>query len=122
SWLQMPGPYWGPAIVVPTAAIPELAEWWLSSRGRSITNYDRRIARFFQRRGFDCWYSWPSLVDHRGDESLVGHGTKNPRHAHRAVGENKSGLSIDWSGPVVSVRSAERLDRRRQRNARAEVT
>lgn len=118
SWLRFPGPYWGPAIVVPTAAIPGLVEWWHSPKGSGVTNYDRRIARFFQRDGIDCFYSWPSLVDHRGDTSLVtGHTTG--RHAHRSIPEYRSGLEASWSGPVLELREAERLDALRQREALA---
>lgn len=116
SWLRFPGPYWGPAIVVPTEALDELAEWWHSPKGKGVTNYDRRIARFFQRRGVDCWYSWPSLVDHRGDESLVTGHTAG-RHAHRSIPHDRSGLDVDWSGPVLELREAERLDAQRQRDA-----
>ena len=116
SWLRFPGPYWGPAIVVPTAAIPGLVDWWHSPRGSVVVNYDRRIARFFQRDGIDCFYSWPSLVDHRGDDSLVS-GHTAYRTAHNALGPDVSGLTVDWSGHVVTVSGAERMDRIRQRNA-----
>jgi len=116
SWLRFPGPYWGPAIVVPTASIPGLVDWWYSPRGSGVKNYDRRIARFFQRDGIDCFYSWPSLVDHRGDTSLVtGHTTG--RHAHRSLPEHRSGFEVDWSGPVLTLPDAERLDAARQQAA-----
>ncbi len=115
SWLRMPGPYWGPAIVVPTADVPALATWWHGA-GRRIPNYDRRIARFYAARGLNCYYSWPSLVDHRGDVSLIGHGTSQ-RRAHRALKAGQSALEVGWSGPVVEVRGAERADARRDRDA-----
>ena len=117
SWLRFPGPYWGPAIVVPTAAIPGLVEWWYSPKGSSVTNYDRRIARFFQREGLDCFYSWPSLVDHRGDTSLVT-GHMAGRHAHRSIPEHRSGSEAVWSGPVLTLPDAAALDALRQRDAR----
>ena len=117
SWLRFPGPYWGPAVVVPVADIPALDEWW-SGDGAGFTNYDRRIARFFQLTGRDCWYSWPSLVDHRGDDSLVT-GHKTARHAHKAVGPGVSGLTVDWSGLVLTLDQAQRLDAQRQREAMA---
>lgn len=114
SWLRMPGIFWGPSIVVPTAAIAEIEQWWHRS---NVSNYDRRLSTWFTTQGIDCWYPWPSLVDHRGDESLVpGHGTG--RHAHRFLGADVSALSVDWSGPIVDVDNAPQLDRIRQRSAR----
>lgn len=116
SWLRFQGPYWGPAVIVPVADLDDLAAWW-SGKGASVENYDRRISRFYLRRRLDCFYSWPSLVDHRGDESLTGHGTG--RRAHRALDPNRSALDVDWSGAVIKVDGAERADRRRQRAADA---
>ena len=117
SWLRMPGIYWGPAIVVPTEHIGEIAAWWQSRAAQKITNYDRRLSAWYQAHGIDAWYPWPSLVDHRGDESLVeGHGAG--RRAHRFIGEDASALSVDWSGRVVDVEGAEAMDRARQIRAR----
>jgi hypothetical protein len=113
SWLTMEGVYWGPAIVVPTATIDDLAAWY---RHSTIQNYDRRVSRWFEKHGTACWYSWPSLVDHRGDDSLVtGHNQR--RTAHRFAGTDVSALSVDWSGEVVPIGDTARLDRSRQRLA-----
>lgn len=114
SWLRFAGPYWGPAIVVPTGDVEALADWW-AGPGSKIQNYDRRIARFYKRRGLDCFYSWPSLVDHRGDDSLAGHGKGSRRRAHNAI--VGSALDVDWSGAVVELSDAAKLDARRQREA-----
>lgn len=111
SWITMDGIYWGPAVVIPTNLIPALEEFYRASQ---VQNYDRRMSRWFERRGVRCWYTWPSLVDHRGDESLVrGHGPG--RHAHRHA--DRSALDIDWSGPVVEMKATARLDRNRQNRA-----
>lgn len=113
SWITMDGVYWGPAIIVPTSTIEAMSRWFRASK---VTNYDRRLSKWYQKQGLRCWYSWPSLVDHRGDESLVkGHGPG--RHAHRFLGET-SALSVEWSGPVVHMDRTDQLDRRRQMNAR----
>lgn len=116
SWLRFDGPYWGPAIVVPTGNLPALIAWWSSPAAQKITNYDRRIARWHHAHGFDCWYSWPSLVDHRGDDSLVT-GHTQQRYAHRALGPDDSGLTVDWSGPALTLPNSARLDRIRQQRA-----
>jgi hypothetical protein len=112
SWITMNGIYWGPGIVLPTAVIPEMSAWF---RRATVTNYDRRMSRWFESRKIRCWYTWPSLVDHRGDESLVkGHGPG--RHAHRVhVG---SALDVDWTGPVVEMQGTQRLDQVRQRRTK----
>ena len=110
SWLTMRGIYWGVGIVVPTGDIPELAGWF---RSATITNYDRRVSTWYQLQDRTVWYPWPSLVDHRGDESLVdGHGSA--RCAHRFLGVDESALDVDWSGPVVDVPRSGQMDRVRQ--------
>jgi hypothetical protein len=114
SWITMDGIYWGPAIVVPTETMPEALEWFRSS---DLQNYDRRLSRFYEKRKLRCWYSWPSLVDHRGDVSLA-HRTKSQRRAHRWIGD-ESALSVDWSGDVVAMHRTRRLDIQRQRAVQA---
>lgn len=116
SWITMKGIYWGPAVILPTHLIDEMADWYLSPRGSRTTNYDRRMSVWFEKRGLDCWYSWPSLVDHRGDESLI-RGRHAVRHAHRALGPAESALTVDWTGPVAAMERTDRLDRQRQRRA-----
>lgn len=114
SWLIMDGVYWGPAVAVPTGEIPEIAEWWRTRRAERITNYDRRLSFWYQQHNRRCWYSWPSLVDHRGDDSLVS-GHTAERRAHRFC--DGSALDVDWTGPAVSMSRTGRLDEQRQRLA-----
>lgn len=114
SWVTMAGIYWGPAIIVPTDVLPALIPWFRESK---IKNYDRRLSGWFRRDKLPCWYSWPSLVDHRGDESLVRAGTAK-RRAHRFLGD-VSALDVDWSGPVVRMTNTGRLDARREARARS---
>jgi len=109
SWLQMEGPWWGPAVVIPTAQIPELVEW--GDKRPDIANYDRRITRFYGFRRVECWYSLPSLVDHRpGDEnpSLVEGRTATNRVAQWFIGADASALDIDWSKPPLEIDIGER--------------
>ena len=119
SWIVMRGIYWGPAIIVPTGIIPEMVGWFRSPKGEQVQNYDRRISSWFARHGGNpgCWYSWPSLVDHRGHESLV-RDSDVRRNCHLFAGEGVSALGIDWGGEVVHMKNTANLDRQRQLSAK----
>lgn len=100
-FLAFDGPWWGVAIIVPTADIPELVEW--CDANPQVANYDRRIAKFYRARGVKCWYTVPSLVDHRSvaeNPSLIPGRTGN-RRAHYFLGREESPLAIDWSADSV---------------------
>lgn len=70
-WLEFPGPWWGPAVAVPVHMIDRMVAW--GDENPKIANYDKRMAAHFDSLGVRCWYSYPSLVDHRteGNPSLV---------------------------------------------------
>lgn len=102
SWLEFNGPWWGVAVAVPTAAIPDMIDW--GDQNTQIANYDKRMARYFALQGVSCWYSLPSLVDHRveGNPSLVpGRGNTPSRTAFRFIGD-QSPLDVDWNTPACS--------------------
>lgn len=111
-WVTMRGIYWGPAVILPTALIPEMLEWY-RGEGSRVVNYDRRMSTWFALSGVSTWYTRPSLVEHRGDESLSHHGTKG-RHALQFIGSDRSALGIDWSGPVVDFPHSDRFDQVRE--------
>lgn len=110
SWLIMEGLYWGPAVIVPTPLISPMLAWF---RRSTLKNYDRRMSRWFQRQSLPTWYSWPSLVDHRGDESLA-HDAAPGRRAHRFVGADRSALDLEWTGGLLKLTDTEKLDAKRQ--------
>lgn len=114
SFLRMEKIHWGPCIAVPTADLPELCEWF---RKRSTPQgYDKRTSRWFEQDHRECWYTWPCLVDHRGDDSL--HlDFAGRRRAHQFPGEDASALDCDWSGPVFTPDGVARWDAKRQRKA-----
>lgn len=104
SWFEHDGPWWGVAIAVPVAHIREMTEW---CNGYPVANYDMRIWHYYQRQKIKCWYSVPSLVDHRPvseNPSLVRGRTSN-RQAHWFIGADRSALEIEWtSNPTKRVR------------------
>lgn len=97
SWLEAPGPWWGVGIVIPVPYLPNLAEAFARSTEQ---NYDRRVEKWVERTRVGCWYTVPSLVDHRhGDEnpSLVEGRGCDGRRARYFIGADESALSIDWT-------------------------
>jgi len=100
SFMVHKGPWWGVGIVLPTSTIRDLIRSYdLMS---AVPNYDRRIARFYESKGLYCYYTVPSLVDHRIEDnpSLVAGRGSDGRYAYNFIGP-RSALDIDWSGPIV---------------------
>lgn len=91
SWVVGPMSMWGVATVLPTSLIPEMIAGCDALHGLPD---DQRIGRWCARFKVPCWYPWPSLVDHRDEGSLLGHG---PGRVARAVG-----VGHDWGGPVIT--------------------
>lgn len=100
SWLIRKGPIWGPGIIYPTQTIYGLTKFYNES---PVQNYDRRVMRYYQSIKEDCWYTIPSLVEHRTEDnpSLCGHNL--PNRQARVFGGPQSDPSMKWNG--VSVRS-----------------
>lgn len=95
TWITANGPWWGVAVATPTERIDDMVAW---CDPKDIPNYDMRMARYWKAERVDCWYSIPSLVDHRiGEEnpSLVpGRGNTPGRTAVCFI--DGSPLDIDW--------------------------
>jgi hypothetical protein len=98
SWVVRKGPVWGPGIIYPVASILDLMKFFRNSK---VDNYDRRVMRYYQSIGEDCWYTFPSLVEHRHENnpSLCGH--NKPNRTARSFLKPQMALEISWSGPVV---------------------
>lgn len=97
SWVSAAGPSWGVGIIIPTVHLPVLTRAYERSRE---TNYDRRIEKWAAQAQVECWYTAPSLVDHRiGAEnpSLVPGRSSTSRQARWFIGAEASALDIDWT-------------------------
>lgn len=94
AWLAMEGPLWGVAIVLPTRFIAPAVTW--GDRHPEILNYDIRLARYFKSIRTSCFYTVPSLVDHRDGESLVEGRNGKGRKAFRFIGRHNSPRTVDW--------------------------
>jgi hypothetical protein len=100
SFMVHKGPWWGVGIVLPTVTLRDLIATYDGMK--NVPNYDRRVSRYYESKGLYCYYTVPSLVDHRVDDnpSLVpGRGSQG-RYAHSFIGP-RSALDVDWSGPIV---------------------
>lgn len=102
-WLRTVGPNYGVAVVVPTEHIPDLVRWCDQERHFEALRtkvqrgaYDMRLTRYYRRRKLDCWYTMPSLVDHRGVEespSMMPNRMAD-RHALDFIGADRSALEV----------------------------
>lgn len=93
------GPHWGVAIILPSAHIPALAEWYAGPEGAEVENYDKRISRWFRDQGISCWYTAPSLVDHRTEDNpslAQGSRRASKRRAGWFIGADRSALDLDF--------------------------
>lgn len=101
-WIVMDGPKWGVAVITPTAHIERMVKWGDAHSG--IPAYDRRMGHYWQARNIPCYYTVPSIVDHRSvkeNPSIVDpkHRTGD-RQAHEFIGR-RSPLKIDWTREPV---------------------
>lgn len=92
-----PGPWWGVGIIVPTADIEAIVAYGDENPKRQ-PNYDLRIAQFYDSKGTDCYYTMPSIVDHRPGPSLIGR-RGSQRHALWSLDRPLS--DVDWSAGTV---------------------
>jgi hypothetical protein len=92
-WYASTGPIWGPGVIIPTAHVPEIIRFGDMMR---MTSYDTRLWRFYQRHRVWCYYTAPSLVQHR-----IGHGSLISRGRDRQAPFFGSGLGKDWSVPPM---------------------
>ncbi len=101
-WLEMEGPWWGVAYALPVASIPEMLEWCDSVT--ETERDERRIAWYFARQQIRCWYTCPSLVDHRTNEEAPSlfQREASTRQARWFVGENLP--PTDWEKEPLVVR------------------
>lgn len=110
-WVAADGPYWGVAVILPVEHIPDLIRW-CDTRG-DIANYDARIAAYYKYRKIDCWYTVPSLVNHREvkeNPSLIA-GRSGNRTAFNFIAADRSPLQIRWHDKdPVRVRKVDGVD------------
>lgn len=100
SWIALPRLYWGVGLVLPTALLDDIV---LRADRTHVLEYDRRLSTVFRKMGMPVWYTWPSLVDHRDEPSLLRHDRNEHRRAHRFEGAAWSALTEWWRGPTLTM-------------------
>jgi hypothetical protein len=96
SFAAFGGPWWGVGVILPTRHIPGVVANGDSSS--SHRNYDIKIAQYFKAKRIPCWYTMPSVVEHREGVSLVG-----PRSTKRhAMWWESDTADLDWSGGCIT--------------------
>lgn len=98
SWLVMDRLNWGVAVILPTSMVEAVVA---AGDAQTIPNYDSRMSTFFEAKGIDVWYPWPSLVDHRESPSLVPGRVGAGRVAHQFIGATASALDTEYTGTVL---------------------
>lgn len=91
-WFTMQGPVWGVCIAAPTRMIKDMLA---HADKNGVEPYDLKLATTFGQWGMKCWYSVPSLVDHRIGPSMVNDLKLVERQAHEWIGRHH-GLKINW--------------------------
>ena len=99
SWVDMRGPQWAVAVMLPTADIEPMVDY--GNRHPHLTDDDAIMEMFYHRQRRRCWYTVPSLVDHRADDNPTLIADRKlpdvPRQALWFIGADRSGLDVDWS-------------------------
>jgi hypothetical protein len=103
SWLVMDRLNWGVAVVLPASMIEAVVA---AGDAQTIPNYDSRMSSFFEAKGIEVWYPWPSLVDHRETPSLVPGRVGAGRVAHQFIGAGASALDTEYTGAVLRLPNA----------------
>jgi hypothetical protein len=96
SWVRTQKLMWGVCVLLPVALIPEMIG--RADRRVGIPD-DMRVAGWAEKTGYEVWYSWPSLVDHRKVPSLTKH--RAPDRVARRW-HSGSALDLGWTGSVIT--------------------
>lgn len=96
SWFFLRSLAFGVGIAAPLKTVPRML-LWTNHPKMAGTNYDYRIGVYYRDRlHYRAIHPIPSLVQHRDQGTLVGV-SRGVRRATHFLGENKSGVLLDWS-------------------------
>jgi hypothetical protein len=101
AWLTAEQLLHGVAVAVPTHDITSLLAWCR----HSVLPYDERIGAWYRTQRRLITYTWPSLVDHADDGTLVQHADHRPRRRPRVA--RKVGVPATWHTPAAHIATPE---------------
>lgn len=107
-WATMKGGVWGIAIIMPIAWGPQFVQWADAHVNPDLKTYDGRLGMWLSKQNKNAWVCVPNLVEHDGTTTLLKH--HNVSKSALFIGENVSGLTIDWSPPVKPLHRTFSLD------------
>ncbi len=115
NWGYLRSLNWGVAIIVPTDTVQGMLDW-CSADKNADKNYDHRIGMYYRDViGWRTWYTHPSLVDHPGQGSIIGHDSPlHSRSAYNFIGEDASPLDSNWVIPPNGFRAEHEIAKRRR--------
>lgn len=96
SFAVFGGPWWGVGVIVPTGHVEAIVAHGDRSRH---PNYDIRIAQYYASKRIDCWYTLPSIVEHRSGPSLVG---RRGSRRHASWYHNGPLSELEWTGGSIT--------------------
>ena len=91
GWVEAVGPVWGPVVAIPTDHIEALVSY---ADRNTAKGYDTKIMNYWRSQRTDCWYTSPSLVDHRPVSENPSAISASNRTANRQA--YKVGVHRDW--------------------------
>lgn len=97
AWMQHSTLLWGVGVGMPTKDIDGFLSW---AKSRRSLPYDERLGAYFQAQGSPVYYTYPSLVDHADEKTLVRHKAGPPKGPRRAW---RVGVPQTWNTKAVTL-------------------
>lgn len=96
SWLEHKTLLWGVGVAMPGSQVPNFLRWAPSCD----LAYDSRIGAYWLRKGIPIRYTFPCLVDHRDEQTLLNHPWGRPTVPRKAW---QLGIARSWNTGVVPI-------------------
>lgn len=109
-WMTSTDGAFGGATILPVEIVQPFLDWCRSYVPSSYPHDDYRLSFYFVSQRLTVWHPVPSLMEHRGRKSLLGHNASESAMTPRRYIGRDDPLAIDWTDglttPFVSPRRA----------------
>lgn len=92
----------GVAVAMRMDHATRFVKWANANVIQRCKSYDYRLSMYLLRHHADAYFSVPSLADHVGEKSLMGHDIPN-RRADFFVGVQQNGANMKWTPPSTGI-------------------